>query len=50
MSKGERIAIILIGIAFISSLVYGYFLFTQPENCWDKYPTENQAIEMCEGN
>lgn len=47
----------IIGIAGASLLffvfcVYGYLLLKegQKENCWDKYPTEQQAIENCEGN
>lgn len=43
--------IVAILIAMFGSLGYGYFLLKdhQTENCWDKYSTEQEAIQNCEG-
>jgi len=39
-------------VAMLGSLVYGFFVVGAgqlPENCWDKYTTEYEAIMNCEG-
>lgn len=47
----ELVVIGLIIVSMLGSLVYGYFLIKQhqEENCWDKYSTEQTAIQNCEG-
>jgi hypothetical protein len=49
---GKEIAVIAaIIISMIGSLIYGFFLIKQhqEENCWNKYTTEQSAIQNCEG-
>ena len=39
-------------ILMLGSLIYGFFFagVGQIDNCWDKYPTEQEAILNCEGD
>jgi hypothetical protein len=39
-------------IVMIATMLYGFFVVgvgKMPENCWDKYTTEREAIMNCEG-
>jgi hypothetical protein len=51
VTKTEILVFVLIVIAMLGSLVYGFFVVGvgQIENCWDQYTTEKAAIENCEG-
>jgi hypothetical protein len=52
VSKKEILVFAGIIIAMVGSLVYGFFVVgagQMPENCWDKYTTEQEAILNCEG-
>ncbi len=52
VSKKELLVLGAIVVAMIGSLVYGFFVVgvgKMPENCWDKYTTEYEAIMNCEG-
>lgn len=52
LKKSHIIGIISIVFVFIGFCVYGYFLLKdnqKTENCWDKYTTEQEAIQNCEG-
>jgi hypothetical protein len=51
ITKKEMLVFAGIIIAMIGALIYG-FLFGgvgKIGNCWDKYPTEREAILNCEG-
>jgi hypothetical protein len=51
VTKKEVLVFGAIIIAMLGSLVYGFFVVgagQMPENCWDKYQTEEQAILNCE--
>jgi len=55
VTKKEIVAFILIVIAMLGSLVYGYFLIKEdkapaPMTCWEKYKDspEQIAIQACE--
>lgn len=47
----ELAVIIAIVVSMLGSLIYGFFLLKedQNQNCWDKYSTEQEAIQNCEG-
>ena len=52
MSVKELLVFAGIFVAMIGSLLYGFFVVgvgKMPENCWDKYQTEEAAIMNCEG-
>lgn len=52
VSKKELLVLGAIVVAMVGSLVYGFFVVgigKMPENCWDKYTTEYEAITNCEG-
>jgi len=55
ITKKEVIAFVLIVVAMLGSLVYGYFLLKEnqkpaPLNCWEQYEDQGEdvAIQMCE--
>jgi len=47
----EILVISAILVSMLGSLIYGYFMLKadQQDNCWDKYSTEQEAIQNCEG-
>jgi hypothetical protein len=48
----ELLVISAIVVSMLGSLVYGFFVMgvgNMPENCWDRYSTEQEAIMNCEG-
>ena len=52
VSVKELLVISAIVVSMLGSLVYGFFVMgvgNMPENCWDKYSTEQEAIMNCEG-
>ena len=52
VSKKEILVFAGIIVAMLGSLAYGFFVVRigqMPENCWDKYSTEREAILNCEG-
>jgi hypothetical protein len=52
VTKKEILVFAGIIVAMLGSLVYGFFVVgagQMPENCWDKYTTEQEAILNCEG-
>jgi len=51
VTKRELLIGLVILVAMLSCLTYGYFLLKKepPTNCWDQYATENEAILHCEG-
>ena len=52
ISKKEILVFAGIVVAMLGSLAYGFFVVgigQMPENCWDKYSTEQEAILNCEG-
>jgi len=42
MIKFTLIGLLLLTIGLISAILFSN------NNCWDKYPTQDQAIQMCE--
>jgi uncharacterized protein YneF (UPF0154 family) len=51
LTAKEIVVILAIVVSMIGSLIYGFFLLKegQKQNCWDKYSTEQEAIQNCEG-
>jgi len=49
--KIHIVRVVVLLILFVVSLAVGYSLLKddQKENCWNKYSTEQEAIENCEG-
>jgi len=48
----ELVVLGAIVVAMLGSLLYGFFVIEAgqlPENCWDQYTTEQEAILNCEG-
>ncbi len=51
VTKKEVLIFGAIVVAMLGSLIYGFFVVgvgKMPENCWDKYTTEREAILNCE--
>ncbi len=51
ITKKEILVFAGIMVAMVGSLIYGFFVVgvgKMPENCWDKYTTEREAILNCE--
>jgi hypothetical protein len=51
VTKTDIIVFASIFFLMISALLYGFFFagVGKVDNCWDKYPTEQEAILNCEG-
>ena len=51
VTKTDIIVFASIFFLLISALLYGFFFagVGKVDNCWDKYPTEQEAILNCEG-
>ena len=52
VSVKELLVISAIVVSMLGFSVYGFFVMgvgNMPENCWDKYSTEQEAIMNCEG-
>ena len=51
VTKKEILVFAGIIIAMLGSLIYGFFVVEvgKPNNCWDLYSTEEEAIINCEG-
>jgi hypothetical protein len=52
VSGKELLVISAIVVSMLGSLAYGFFALgvgKMPDNCWDKYSTEQEAIINCEG-
>jgi hypothetical protein len=48
MKRYEKVITIILAVLII---IFGAAITqTQPDNCWDKYTTEQQAIQHCEIN
>jgi len=47
MTRYEKTAVTFILVATIGLLIWLMFQ-DKPRNCWDKYSTEDQAIQNCE--
>jgi len=50
LTKGESAYFIGFAVAALGVLVMTLVLWsqTQPKNCWDRYDTEQAAIQACE--
>ena len=50
LTKKEAAYFISFAIAALGVIIMTLFLWsqTQPRNCWDKYATEQAAIQACE--
>lgn len=48
----EKILVVLnlVGIIGLLVVIWSFFGSNLVENCWDKYPTEEQAIIHCENH
>jgi hypothetical protein len=47
----EVLVIVAIVVSMVGSLLYGFLVagIGKIDNCWDKYSTEQEAIQNCEG-
>lgn len=50
VTKGELIAFITITVIATLMIFGTLWLLQTYQNCWDKYPAENQAIQQCENH